>query len=553
LAVWAPATGAGGVVVSWSCWIGASPRSAFRFLSRNTTGREKERARRTFRLPAVSKRTVDHRIDRRRFVRLAGAGLAAAVGGGALVQTARRARGGSLPDGPNVLVIMLDTLRYDHVGANGNDWIRTPNMDALAAESLRFARAFPEAMPTVPARRSLLTGRRVYPWSDWKPTRNLPESPGWTGIAPGEATWLDALRAHGYWTGYVTDNPFLGFAPSWAALRDGVDRFQRIAGQIGARRPASSISLAETRRWLPADMATSEDRYLRSMRQHLANLAGARDEREQCCARVFSHAIDVLGDARRAGRPFALVVDSFDPHEPWAPVERYRKLYGADDYAGNEPGNVRYRPAAYLTDAERARLPALYAAAVTQTDAWLGHFLDRVYQDGLADETAIVLLSDHGIVLGERGWTGKPALELHPELIQVPFLLRGPGRGAAGQATDYFASPHDVGPTLLATTGAPAPPAIDGADLSPLLSGGRPQVERPFWFGGYANHWYYRDDRWAFIADGNNSGRELFDLGADPGELRSVAREHPNVLRKIYRRVLHSSGARRLPYFGRKD
>jgi arylsulfatase A-like enzyme len=163
----------------------------------------------------------------------------------------------------------------------------------------------------------------------------------------------------------------------------------------------------------------------------------------------------------------------------------------------------------------------------------------------------VVFLSDHGIVLGERGWTGKPALELHPELIQVPFLLRDPALRAAGQTTPYFASPHDVGPTLLHMTGVREPEVMNGVSLAPLLSGGSPRLRRDFCFGGYANHWYYRDDRWAFIADGNNSGRELFDLRRDPGELTSVAREHPDLLRKIYRRVLHSAGARRLPYFGR--
>jgi arylsulfatase A-like enzyme len=492
---------------------------------------------------------MESRIDRRRFLGTAAAGVA----GGTVLATAGRGRARAAtpaPDGPNVLVLVLDSLRYDHVGANGNRWIRTPNIDALARESLRFTRAFPEAMPTVPARRSLLTGRRVYPWTGWKPTRNLPGTPGWTGLGSGEVTWLRALRARGYWTGYVTDNPFLAFNPSWAPLRRGVDRFARLGGQVGALRPASSVSLATARHWLPRDMQTSH--YLGGMRQHLANIGGARDERLQCCARVFTHALDVLASARRSKRPFALVVDSFDPHEPWAPVQKYRDLYCDRSYRGDEPGNVRYRPARYLTAAERDRLPRLYAASVTQADAWLGHFLSRFYDSGLADDTVIVLLSDHGIVLGERGWTGKPALELHPELIQVPFLLRAPDRRRGGQSTNAFASPHDVGPTVLSMTGTKMPASMNGSNLSPLLSGGAPAQKRPFWFGGYANHWYYRDDDWALIADGNNSGRELFDLRRDPGELTNVARAHLPVLDAIYTRVLKAARLKRLPYFGRR-
>ncbi|MBB4660703.1 sulfatase family protein [Conexibacter arvalis] len=496
---------------------------------------------------------MDSRIDRRRFVGIAGGGVVAAAGGAALVRRSRRGGGRPVPDGPNLIVIMLDTLRYDYVGANGNSWIRTPNMDALARESIRFTRAFPEAMPTVPARRSLITSRRVYPWRDWAPTRNLPNTPGWTGLAEHEETWLKLLHGKGYWTGYVTDNPFLGFSEEWAALRRGVDYFKKIGGQVGALRPASSVSMATARRWLPRDMASGN--YLKGMRQHLANIGEGRDERKQCAARVFSYALEALDEARRAQRPFALVVDSFDPHEPWVPVKKYRDLYGASDYDGHEPARVRYRPSEYLTEQELDRLPRLYAAAVTQTDAWLGHFLSRFYDSGLADDTAIVLLSDHGMVLGDRGWTGKPALELHPELIQVPFMLRGPGAPRGGTTSRHFASPHDVGPTLMALAGyePPASARMDGSDLSPLLRGSRPREERPFWFGGYANHWYYRDDRWAMIADGNNSGRELFDLRRDPGETTTIGADNLDVMERIYARVLRRTGLDSLPYFGRDD
>jgi arylsulfatase A-like enzyme len=227
-------------------------------------------------------------------------------------------------------------------------------------------------------------------------------------------------------------------------------------------------------------------------------------------------------------------------------------MYGLPEGRGTRPGNVRYRPARYLARRELEQLPLLYAAAVTQADHWLGVFLDRFYELGLADDTLVFLLSDHGMVLGDRGWTGKPALELHPSLIQVPFLMRAPDCRRAGQASAYFASPHDIGPTALRMAGAPKPRSMDGSDLSPLLAGRRPAQARPFWFGGYANHWYYRDDRWAMIADGNNTGRELFDLRRDPQELNNIAREHMRLLTQIYERVLRATRLRRLPYYGRK-
>ena len=80
------------------------------------------------------------------------------------------------------------------------------------------------------------------------------------------------------------------------------------------------------------------------------------------------------------------------------------------------------------------------------TDRWLGHFMDRFYELGLDENTMIVLLSDHGYLLGERGYTGKVPSQLHPELAQVPFILVHPENKAAGEVTQYFASTHDVGP-----------------------------------------------------------------------------------------------------------
>ncbi len=161
-------------------------------------------------------------------------------------------------------------------------------------------------------------------------------------------------------------------------------------------------------------------------------------------------------------------------------------------------------------------------------------------------------MSDHGIVLGERGWTGKPANQLHPELIHVPFLLRGPDGRHAGQTTRYFVSPHDIGPTVLSACGVKAPSTMDGSDLTPLLHGSQPKQRRPFWYGGYANHWYYRDDRYAMIADGLNRGRALYDLRRDPGETTTIAADHIPLMDKFYRRVLHDTGLTHLPYFGRR-
>ena len=96
---------------------------------------------------------------------------------------------------------------------------------------------------------------------------------------------------------------------------------------------------------------------------------------------------------------------------------------------------------------------AVYGAALTIADTWLGEFIGRFRELGLHDNTALAFVSDHGILLGERGWTGKIAQELHPELIQVPYVMVHPEGKAAGTTSSYFASTQDVAPTLLSMAG----------------------------------------------------------------------------------------------------
>ena len=341
------------------------------------------------------------------------------------------------PDGPNVVVLIVDTLRADYVGAYGGR-ARTPTIDALARAGLRFTRFHPEAMATVPARRSILTGRRVFPFRHWRRWPGLMNTPGWAPIADPDATFTSALRRAGWWTGYVTDNPFLGFSEFYAPLRRSFNRFVSVGGQVGRTQPLSSVSKGELRHWLVPELREPHI----EQRVHRFLASGShywQDERRSWAARVYSAGAFLLDRAAAARRPFALVVDTFEPHEPWTPPRSYIDMYGDPDWRGPEPCMARYsRVRDYLKPDRRdrviGRMRDLYAAEVTMTDRWMGMFLDQLHARGLADDTVIVLVSDHGYLLGEHGWTGKIASMLHPELMHVPFVLADPhGRRAGPQ------------------------------------------------------------------------------------------------------------------------
>jgi arylsulfatase A-like enzyme len=488
------------------------------------------------------------RLSRRRLLQAAGV----AGAGAALPLAAGCAVGDDDGNGEpeNVVLIVVDSLRPDFLGAYGAPRMRTPNFDALIARGLRFNRAFPEAMVTVPARRSIFTGQRIFPYRDFRPIADLGISPGWTGIDNLDQTLMKALSDAGYRTIQVTDNPHTGFTQTYKPFRLAWDTFVSIEGRTGTRNPIDSVSDAQVRRWLPKALQANE-RYILGMKKNLANTGYGRDDSESDAARVFGEANRQLEAAARSGDRFALVVDCFDPHEPWSPPKEYIDLYGDPAYEGPEIGTVDYGPADYLSKDELRRAHADYAAAVTMTDRWLGSFLDRFDELGLADNTAIVLVSDHGVLLGERGWVGKIPGELHPEMAQVPFAIVHPAGKRAGESSEYFASTHDIGPTILAMLGIDRPRWMEGYDLSVLLDDEQPP-DRPFHYGGMYNRYYIRTDQWVLLGDNLGGNRQLFDLTLDPGEWVNVAekgRANRRLAEDLYRQVIEATGGGPLPYY----
>ena len=481
---------------------------------------------------------------RRAFI--GGGASALAVGALACRREPPRRKAG---DRPNVVLIVVDTLRADHVYG---DRARTPNIDALSRAGLSFTGVHPEAMPTVPARNSILSGRRVFPFRGWHAHQGLPEFPGWEPLDHVRQSFTSVLRRAGYRTSYVTDNPFLGFARPYEPLRRSFDNFMRRGGQVAGR--ATGVSERELRHWIPDWLAAEPELRLRTVR-YLANGGYEHDETRSFSARVFRSAREEL-DTARGRRPFALVVDTFEPHEPWTPPRRYVDMYGDPDYRGVEPVRQLNLPAdRYLPEEEREpmldRMRALYAAEVTLTDRWLGVFMDRLHDLRLDEETIVVLVSDHGFFLGEHGLTGKLHEHLHPELTHVPLILVDPEGRRAGDRSGYRASTHDIAPTLLAMTGVQAPEVMQGANLRPLLDGRAPR-RRDHAIGGYSDSFFIRNDDWALHGLNRPGDFRLYDVKCDPEELRNVAAEHPKLVRDLHREVVRSCGGR-LPFHGAVD
>jgi arylsulfatase A-like enzyme len=203
-----------------------------------------------------------------------------------------------------------------------------------------------------------------------------------------------------------------------------------------------------------------------------------------------------------------------------------------------------------LGAADVAQMKALYRAELSMADHWFGNFMQRFTELELERETLILFLSDHGFLLGERGYVAKMATQCHPELIHVPLMIRHPEGRGAGKTTDYFTQTQDVAPTLLAGATVQRPGFMDGVNLLPLLDGKASRLRRRTYVtGAYSSIVFARDRRWSYMSDNQNDDPRLYDHRRDPRELRDVADRSPGQVHKMYAGMVRRDAGGPLPDF----
>lgn len=466
------------------------------------------------------------------------------------------------PDAPNVLLIVTDSTRADYLGAyNPESIAKTPNLDALAKESLKFGLAVPESMPTGAYRRALLTGMRNFPFRDWVESPPLPAEPGWTPIGEHQPIFTEVLGKADVNTAYCTDNPFI-IGPRYAEFRRTLDMARPDYSQGHYRafnkpftRPAAREEIEKY--LLPLLSDTVEVERLRS---HVGwNQLFRRGERDYSAARVMRSGMKVLDELTGRDGPFFLGVDSFDPHEPFDAPRAY-----VIEQSGTEPKGIEKRGISPIQpfDTPSNRLETidlddetldlvreLYAAEISYADRWIGRLLNKVADKGLLDDTMVIYTSDHGVTLGEHGIIGKAASRPHYHIYHVPYMIRDPEGRRAGETSDFFASTHDVARTILSAMGVRAPGMMDGEDLTVLFNGQDP-YPRPIFTSCYADNVIAGDGRWLLMSNIiGGAGRRLFDTQNDPGELKDVAADNPEMVETLWTALTDEAGGS-LPMFG---
>lgn len=402
----------------------------------------------------------------------------------------------------NVIVVMLDTLSAQYMGCYGNDWIKTPNFDRFAREGVLFENNYIEGVPTVPCRRSMLTGRYYV------------HSKGWSALDIDDTTIADLCWGQPIDTSLVFDCPMYRL-PKFGYTR-GFDKVHFIHGHEADHDYFSKDPLYH----LKADDFV-EDNIIKAANQregkkllgplfeelttHLRETQYWKTDEDHNVARVMKAAVNYLKNADR-NKQFFLWVDSFDPHEPFDPPSVYNpdlKCPYDPDYKGKDMIYPLWGPVEGMyTEPQLHHIRMLYAEKVTMVDKWFGYLMDQIKVMGLEDNTLILMLSDHGHPFGEgkhgHGIIRKCRPWPYEELVHAPMMMKGPGL-EGGKRIKSFTQSCDVGPTVIEGLGLPEHPEMTGKSLLPLASG---EVEklREFAIAGY--HRYAVSiitDNWSYM------------------------------------------------------
>ncbi|MGC3983021.1 MAG: sulfatase-like hydrolase/transferase [Steroidobacteraceae bacterium] len=394
---------------------------------------------------------------------------------------------------PNIIYIMADDLGYADVGCYGRGEIKTPNIDALAKQGLRFTQAYANSAVCSATRLALITGRYQY-----RLRLGLEEPLAATqdiGLPPEHPTLPSLLRKLGYSTTLI-GKWHLGYMPKFGPLQSGYEHFYGFrSGAVdyfSHKDPAGNADFWED------DVPLSQNGYM-------TELLGER-------------AVRVINEAR--GQPFFISLHFNAPHWPWElPGDAAESKRIADTRLWHRDGGTR----------------KIYGSMVENMDAQIGRVLRALRSKGLSDNTLVIFTSDNG---GERFSDMWPFSGQKTELLEgglrIPAVVSWPARLPKRRDVDQMAMSMDWLPTLLAAAGGAPDPAYpsDGINLLPYLSGAAPVNRKLYWRYKSNHQRAMRDGDYKFLKMLDNT--YLFNVIEDPLERANLKERRP----EIYQRML---------------
>ncbi|MHA3976943.1 sulfatase [Halovulum sp. GXIMD14794] len=351
------------------------------------------------------------------------------------------------------ILVLFDSLNARALSCYGGA-VPTPNFDRLAARTTVFDTHYVGSMPCMPARRDLQTGRLNFLHRSWGP------------LEPFDVTLTGLMQQTGIHSHLVTDH-YHYFEAGGATYHTAFTTWDFVRGQEAdpwAFQPPDLPRLEQETH--PHQFEAHRNGY---RLQGALNREWILSEQAYPCTRTFDGALDFL-DANREADDWFLQIETFDPHEPFLAPPEIREHFQAS-YDGPTLDWPRYQRSGALNPAEEDELRANYTALVAHCDAQLGRLLDRMDAQDLWDDTALIVTTDHGFLLGEHDWWGKNRMPFWDEIARIPLFFHAPGHARPARCA-ALTQTMDLMPTLLELHGIEAPETVLGRSILPALEGG---------------------------------------------------------------------------------
>ena len=433
-------------------------------------------------------------------------------------------RSASRAERPNIVLISIDTLRADHLGAYGAPDASTPRLDEVAREGVVFEQTITSSPWTLPAMASLFTG--LYPRHHGAGRITNRRDPlGRAGLSSDTWTVTAALQQAGYVTQAIVSNPYLALRYGFGA---GFDGYENLTIESEFFLAGAHVTIVRLLGWLRPDL-----------------LVGDRGNRISAAAVRWLQGVDPT-------RPFFLWLHYVDPHAPYslAGVTAHKtfrgdSLLGARGPVEKEvtaisPDVARLRSGeVQLSAAQKDAVRQLYQAEVTNVDTAVGTVLEALERRDLAQRTLVVIVGDHGEEFWEHGGV-EHGHTVYDEIVKVPFLIRLPGVLPAGARVPQLVRITDVAPTVLELANIEPPATLDGESTMPLIrgtdAGPRVAVIETLLFAEERIGLRTAETKYVLW---DNGKEEAFDLRDDPSELRdrSALGNVVRPMRELFARV----------------
>jgi arylsulfatase len=476
-----------------------------------------------------------NKIDRRAFVKTVGTGAAtvALADLQACMPAARQ---------PNIVLIVADDLGYGELGSYGQQKIRTPNLDRMAAEGMRFTQYYSGSPVCAPSRCVLLTGlhtghayirgndemaERGDVWRDLSLEGQRPLLPNTTTIAT-------LLKEAGYATGAMGKWGLGGPGSTGEPNRQGFDHWYGYLCQRLAH------NYYPVHLWRNTEKDVLDNEYFHP-HQRLPDDADPHDPASYEPYTGKQYSMDVIAEEAldfirsNRDRPFFLYLPFTIPHVslqvPEDSLAGYEGAFPETPYLGDRGYTPHRKPR------------AAYAAMITRMDREIGRIMRLIEELGLDDDTIVFFTSDNGPTFNggtdsEFFESAGPLRGLKQDLyeggIRVPLIARWPGRIAPGTVTDHVSAFWDFLPTLTAIGGAVTPDGLDGVSMLPTLEGRTVEQQRHdqlYW--EYTGSQAVRIGDWKGFRERIGDPIELYDLSSDIAEESNVAADHPDIVARI--------------------